>query len=169
MAHELVQKRRVYGASITSNAAADVLTFTTAVPADVYRFGYVAVASLDPDAGGFVVALDKNVLGGARTEIETVDRTDTQVVAAGQVVFHDVVVPVAESSVTGNGGSVTKVNVGPAGPLHLAPGDQAILEITNTSGVAVNIIPFIEYVEHDFVQPDTRAGSDGENVTKDNS
>ena len=183
MSHELVQKRYVYsifptgggvedtntdGGPVDLNATGDKFGFAPACPIDIYRFGLISAVALDPDAGGFVLALDLRPTAGSdtnRVEKDTLTRADAQTVAAGKVVYRDVIIPVAET--TGNDGS--KVNVGPSGPLHVRPGEEVILEVTNALGAAGTARLFIEYAEQGFALTSTVTAADGVNVIKDST
>lgn len=162
MAHELTLKRTVYsvfpavaGVEDTATDAGPVdLNSTgdkfgiapTVFPIEIYRYGIITAAAFDPDAGGFVLSLDHRPTAGSdsgRTEKDTLTRADAQTAAAGKVVYRDVKIPVAQAT----GVDASLVNVGPAGPLHVKPGEEAILEVTNAMGAAATGRLFIEYVE----------------------
>lgn len=185
MSHELVQKRRIYSVFVTQkleagdstvglvdlNSAGDKFSIAPVVPIDIYRFGYITAQSQDPDAGGFQmdIALRPTAgsdVGRSATKASII-RTDTQVVGAGKVVYRDVIIPVTEALVTGPGGTINKVNVGPAGPLHVRPGEEAVIAVSNTMGVAATARLFIEYVEQDFAPVSSVAAADGVNLVKD--
>lgn len=184
MSHELVQKRRIYSVFVSNtlasadavagpvdlNATGDKFSIAPAVPIDIYRFGYITVQSQDPDAGGFQMDIALRPTAGSdtnRTTKASLIRTDPQVVAAGKVVYKDVLVAVAESLVTGPGGTINKVNVKPIGPLRVRPGEEAVLAVSNAMGVAATARLFIEYVEHDFASLSTVAAAPGINLVKD--
>lgn len=183
MSHDLVQKRYVISAFPTTvasgataagkvdfNALGDKFTLERPHPIDIYKFGVITDDAWDPDAGGFALALDLRPTSGsdtARVEKDQLRRADAQLVAAGRVVYREVVIPVAESSVAGLGGDFDKVNVGPAGPLHVRPGEQVVLEVTNAMGAAATGYVWIEYAELGFAIDNTVVGGDGEKVIKD--
>jgi hypothetical protein len=171
MAHELLQKRFVTsqfptqvedapaaGGVVDFNATGDKFGFQVIVPIDVYRFGIITNAAMDPDAGGFVLALDKRVLVGSdagRVEIDVLTRADAQTVAQGKVVAREVIVPVAQANGDDTlAGGVTDqtsvVNVGPNGPARFVPGDELILEVTNAVGAASTGYVWFEYAELPF-------------------
>ena len=160
MSHELVQKEWAVsflptptganGGPVDFNATGDKFIFTPVAPVDIYRFGFVTIEAMDPDAGGFVIALDKRITVGSdtgRTEVVTITRADADTVAAGKVVYKDVILPVAQA--TGDDG-VSLVNVGPSGPLSLVPGDEAVIEVTNAVGAVSTGYVWIEYAQHGF-------------------
>ncbi len=164
--HDLSRLRRIYSfapspAALTVgpvdfNAIGDKFIFTPAAPVDIYRWGYVTYEAQDPDAGGFVIALDKRITAGSdtgRVEQATITRADAEVTGAGKEVYNRVVLPVAEV-VSGDG---SKFNVGPNGPLHLSPGEEAVIEVTNAVGAASTGVVFIEYADLAFEQADTDA------------
>ena len=181
MSHELVQKRYVQsvfptpveaapaaGGLVDFNATGDKFTFAPPCPVEVYRYGYTTFTAQDPDAGGFVLSLDFRPTVGSdtnRVEKDTLTRADAQTSAAGRVVFRDVKIPVAQA--TGADGSV--VNVGPAGPLHVRPGEEVVLEVTNANGAASTGYVWIEYAEQGFALPSTVTVADGFKVTKDST
>lgn len=185
MSHELVQKRRVYSIApihlyetvvtdlglVNLNSTGDKFSIAPAVPIDIYRFGYITAQSQDPDAGGFQLDISLRPTAGSDTNRSatkaSIFRADAQVVGAGKVVYRDVIIPVAEATVTGPGGTLNKVNVGPAGPLHVRPGEEAVLAVSNAMGVAATAKLFIEYVEHDFAPVSSVTAADGVNLVKD--
>lgn len=185
MSHDLVQKRYVVsilptptggaGAPVDFNATGDKFIFTYPTPVDIYRFGLVTDAAMDPDAGGFVMELDLRVTAGTdtgRVNKSSLTRADAQTVAAGRTLYRDCTLPVAEAAgddtLTGGATPQTsRVNVGPAGPVHVRPGQQAVLEVTNAVGAASTGYVWIEYAELGFAQASAVVGADGEFVTKD--
>jgi len=142
------------------NAAADYLVLGGVGPIDIYRFGYLTTSSQDPDAGGFQLDLDRRPVAGSdagRVLVDSIARADAQVVAAGKVVYKDVVIPVAQAAgddTLSFGGGVTPqtsvVDVGPSGPLRIAPGEQAVLEVSNAVGAASTGFIWVEYAELAF-------------------
>ena len=185
---DLLQKRIVWSLAPTGtsedspaafgpvdfNATGDVFGFAPSVPIDVYRFGILTVTAMDPDAGGFALALDHRPIAGAdtnRTEKDQLRRADAQTVAAGKIVYRDVVIPVAQAAGDDALGGATVqtslVNVGPSGPLHVRPGEEVVLEVTNAVGAASTGRVFIEYAELGHALPSTVSTSDGVNVIKD--
>jgi len=188
MSHDVVQKRYVYsvfpatagvedvGADagpVDLNATGDKFGFAPAGPIDVYRYGIITATAFDPDAGGFVLAIDLRPTAGSdtnRVEKATLTRADAQVAAAGKVVYKKVVIPVAETTQAGHLSSLTpgtKQNVDPLGPLHVRPGEEVILEVTNAMGAAATGRLWIEYAELGFAEPSDVATSDGFNVVRD--
>lgn len=157
--HDLLRRERhvstlitptgVNGGPVDFNATGDKYIYTPASPSDIYRFGFITDAAMDPDAGGFVLALDWRPVAGSdagRLEKQTITRADAETVAAGKLVYADVIIPVAQA--TGIDGSL--VNVGPAGPLHVRPGEQAVIEVTNAVGAASTGYVFVEVMELAF-------------------
>lgn len=157
--NELLKKRTIVSALATPtgsggpvdfNATGDKFIYTPVVKTEVYRYGFVANAAMDPDAGGFVLALDHRPTAGSdtnRTEKATITRTDTQTVAAGGIIYRELDLEVAEA--TGDDG-VSIVNVGPAGPVVVNPGEELVIEVTNAVGAASTGYVFIEVVESPF-------------------
>lgn len=186
MSHELVQKRIVWSLAPTGtsedspaafgpvdfNATGDKFGFAPSVPIDVYRFGLLTLDAMDPDAGGFAMALDLRPTAGSdtnRTEKDQLRRADAQTVAAGKLVYRDVVIPVAETTTAGLGETTQRINVGPAGPLHVRPGEEVVLEVTNAVGAVSTGRVFIEYAEQGFALTSTVTTADGINVIKDST
>lgn len=137
------------GGPVDFNSTGDKYIYTPASKAEIYRFGFITDAAMDPDAGGFVLALDHRPTAGSdtnRAEKQTITRADAETVAAGKLVYADVVIPVAEA-VQGDG---SKLNVGPAGPLVVMPGEQAVIEVTNAVGAASTGYVFLEVMELNF-------------------
>lgn len=170
--HELLTKRfdvsvlptptGTAGGPVDFNATGDKFIITPAAPIDIYRYGAVFDAATDPDAGGFVLALDWRPTAGSdssRAEIMTLTRADAETSAAGTGIYGKVVVAVAQA--TGSDGSL--VNVGPSGPLEVDPGEQAVIEVTNAVGAASTGYVWVEYVQHPF------AGSRIANMTEETS
>lgn len=180
MAHELLQKRYILsqfptpvgaspaaGGLVDFNSTGDKFTYAPPGPIDVYRFGLISAAALDPDAGGFVMAIDKRPTAQSdtnRTEIDTLTRADAQTVAAGTVLYRDIIVPVAEANgddtlVGGVTAQTSRINVGPSGPLRINPGEELVLEVTNAMGAAGTGQVWIEIVELGFPLPPLASGS----------
>lgn len=149
----LITPTGVNGGPVDFNATGDKFIYTPASKSEIYRFGFIADAAMDPDAGGFVLALDWRPTAGSdtdRVEKATITRADTETVAAGKLVYADVVIAVAQA--TGVDGSL--VNVGPSGPLVVMPGEQAVVEVTNAVGAAATGYIFIEVMELAFDKSD---------------
>lgn len=137
------------GGPVDFNALGDKFILTPARPVDIIRWGYITDTAQDPDAGGFKIALDHRPTAGSdtgRVEKATITRADAEVSAAGAVIYNDVILAVAEA--TSADGS--KYNVGPAGPLRVEPGQQAVIEVTDANGAASTGYVFIEYEEQPF-------------------
>ena len=182
MSHEIIHKRIevsrfVSGASEDAPADGGPIAFTStgdkfyilpAAPIDVYRFGLITQDLLDVGAQ-FTLPLDHRVLAGSdvgRTEVATLS-TGTVDVAAGKVVYKDVILPVAEATQAGHLSSLspgTKQNVGPTGPLHVRPGEEVVIEVTDAADTAGTGRVWIEYAAQGFAQPNAVVGTDGEDV-----
>lgn len=158
--HDLLNKRVLMsilpsplgtaGGPVDFNATGDKFIFTPIQPVDIYRFGFVTIEAMDPDAGGFVLAIDKRVTVGSdtsRVEVDTITRADADTVAAGKVVYKDIDLEDLDGE-TAEDGNLR--NVGPAGPMHLDPGDEAVIEVTNAVGAASTGYVWIEYVAKGF-------------------
>lgn len=141
------------GGPVDFNATGDKFIYTPACKAEVYRFGFIADAAMDPDAGGFVLALDHRITAGSdtgRTEKQTITRADAETVAAGKLVYADVIIPVAQAAQVD--GSL--LDVGPSGPLVVMPGEQVVIEVTNAVGAASTGYVFLEVMELAFEKSD---------------
>lgn len=158
--HDLLNKRIVVSGGATPtgsagpvdfNATGDKFMIRRPAPFDVYRWGIITIAAMDPDAGGFQIDLDKRVLVGDDTGRGTADggsiiRADADVIAASNIVYVDVEVPVAQA--TGLDGSL--VNVEPAGPLRVNPGEEIVFEVTNAVGATSTGYVWAEIAELPF-------------------
>lgn len=174
MGHELLQKRIAVsvlptptgaaGGPVDFNATGDKFILTVPVPILIYRWGFITIELMDPDAGGFVLELDKRVTVGTdtgRVNLTNITRADADTVAAGSVVANEVVLPVAEAAgddtLTGGATPQTSVvNVGPNGPARIEPGEEVVVEVTNAVGAASTGYVWIEYAQLGF-QADTAA------------
>lgn len=107
-------------------SAATTLEFVADEVCDVYRAAFIPTTSAT--GSGSVDIIKRDVVGTGSTVLET---WVVGAVAAGKFNYHDIVLPVAQS--TGIDGS--KVDVEPAGPIHLVPG-QSILFDVNVAGSA---------------------------------
>lgn len=166
MAHEVVKKTYAIsqfptpveagpaaGGLVDFNATGDKFSFAPVSKIQVWRFGAIIKTAMDPDAGGFDLALDHRTVVGSdtgRTEKAVLNRADAETVAAGKVLYKDVILAVAEATA----GDGSKVNVGPAGPLEVNPGEQIVLEVTNAVGAASDGYVWIEYSEGAFDKSD---------------
>lgn len=166
MAHEVVKKTYaisqfptiveggpVAGGLVDFNATGDKFSFAPVSKIQVWRFGIIVKTAMNPDAGGFDMALDHRVTVGSdvgRTEKAVLNRADAELVAAGKIAYKDVVLAVA-ATVAGDGSTV---NVGPAGPLEVNPGEEVVLEVTNAVGAASDGYVWIEYSEGAFDKSD---------------
>src|SRR3990167_9607381 len=170
MSHELVQKRVVVsvlptptggaGGPVAFTSTGDKFIYTPAVPIDVYRWGFVTDALLDVGVG-FVIALDHRPTAGSDTgRVEKQVMTFTADVAAGKVRYNEPILPVAESSVAGLGETNQLINVGPAGPFEVDPGEELVIEVTDAADTAGTGYVFIEYAEL------TAQGTRNANATK---
>lgn len=161
--HELLNKRIAInvlptptggaGGPVDFNATGDKYIFTSPVPIDVYRWGFITIEAMDPDAGGFVLALDYRPTVGSdtsRVEVGSITRADANTVAAGAVVYHDLTLAVAESTTAGLGATTQRINVGPDGPYRVEPGAELVIEVTNAVGAASTGYVWIEYVQQPF-------------------
>lgn len=133
------------------NATGDKFMIRRPAPFDVYRWGITTIALMDPDAGGFQIDMDKRVTVGSDSGRVTdaggfIFRADADLIAAGTNVYIDVKLPVAAA--TGSDGSV--VNVDPAGPLRVNPGEELVVQVSNAVGAASTGYIWVEIAELPF-------------------
>lgn len=141
------------GGPVDFNATGDKFIYTPATIARCYRFGYITDAAQDPDAGGFVLALDHRPTAGSdtdRTEKATITRADAETTAAGKLVYADTILAVAQAA-QGDG---SLLDVGPSGPVEVRPGEQLVIEVTNAVGAASTGYVFLEVMELAFEKSD---------------
>lgn len=184
MSHEIIHKQTIYsvfptptggaGGPVDFNATGDKFLFAPAQPIDVYRYGFITIEAMDPDAGGFVIDLDLRPTVGSdtsRANIETITRADADTVAAGKIVYKDVILAVAaaagDDSLGGATVQTSTLNVGPTGPKHVTPGQELVIEVSNAVGAASTGYVFIEYAVQGWALPNSTSGTDGEDVIKD--
>jgi hypothetical protein len=147
------------------NATGDKWILTAAgAPFWIVKWGIRVIAQMTPDAGGFVIALDKRILQGSDVgrldDIQLITRPlTTGIIAAGAGVYREVILPVAEATVAGSvdvpfGSPASKVNVEPAGPLVIKSGEEAVFEVTNAVGAASTGYIWAELYEHPPVGAD---------------
>lgn len=155
--HDLLNKRYIVsvlpdptntaGGPVDFNTTGDKFILSLPHPIDIYRFGFITIGLMDPDAGGFQLDLDKRIAVGSDSgrvsPVASIFRADADTVAAATVVYVDVTLPVAAA--TGADGSI--VNVDPAGPVRINPGEEAVLEVSNAVGAASTGYVWIEYVQ----------------------
>lgn len=183
MSHDLIQK--VFKVSdnvapggangpVAFNSAVDAFILTPMAPVDIYRFGFIMNSASATPTGNFDIILDKRPTAGsdtARTTISTLRRTNAQgSIVQGTLYFHDVVVPVATTSVPvgapGFSGQQYNTRVG-GGPLHIVPGQEAVIKVNSAFGSGATGYVFVEYAQKGFIQPSTVVGNDGVNVKVD--
>lgn len=145
------------GGPVDFNATGDKWLLTFPHPVDVYRFGFMTIAAMTPDADGFQLDMDKRITIGSDTG-RIADAggfifrpLTTGVVAAGSMVAQDVVLTVAAA--VGSDGSI--VNVDPAGPLRVTEGQELVLKVGNAVGSVSTGYIWVEYAQLPF----NRAGN----------
>lgn len=183
MSHDLIQKVFKVSDFVTPtgangptdfNAATDKFLLTPMAPVDIYRFGFIMNSTAATPTGNFDIIIDKRPTAGsdtARTTISTLRRTNAQgSIVPGTLYFHDIVVPVAATVVPvgapGFSGQQYNTRVG-GGPLHIRPGEEAVIKVNSAFGAAATGYVFVEYAQKGFVQPSTVAATDGEKVKLD--
>lgn len=160
MSHEFLDKKRVQFGTVGTPLAIDTTTDITSggylfgVRADVYRVGVVVTTSYTPPASGaLTITLAKaDPVNASPTTFATLSfgTTDYDI---GDVIWADVIVPVAQASGddTLTGGTTPQtslLDVGPAGPMQVDPGQAMELTVANAA-VAGDGIIIVEFVEHD--------------------
>lgn len=137
------------GGPVDFNATGDKFILTKPNPIDIYRWGIITIELMDPDAGGFQIDLDLRPSVGSDTNRvlkQSIVRADADTVAAASVLYVDSVLPVAQT--TASDGSL--FNEGPAGPIRVEPGQEAVVEVSNAVGAASTGYIWIEYVDLPF-------------------
>ena len=134
----------------TLNATGPSLIYYSPTPIDITRWGYVLSSALT--GGSFAATLSV----GTTNDNETVRQTMSAVgnKADGDVIFVDAILPVAEAAGedTLTGGvtpQTSRINVGPAGPVHVRAGGFVSIDVTVAAGSAGTAFAFIEYVPYD--------------------
>lgn len=157
--HDLLRKYINISSTATLNGSNGVVDFNATgdkwavrgvAPIDVYRWGIVTIELMDPDAGGFQIDLEKRILMGSDvgrlTQIQSIFRADADLIPAGQVVYVESVLAVAAAA--GSDGSV--LNVDPAGPIRVNPGEELVFKVSNAVGAASTGYIWVEYTELPF-------------------
>lgn len=148
----IVEGAPAAGGLVDFNATGDKFSIAPVAPIDIVRFGIIVKTAMNPDAGGFVLALDYRPTVGSdtnRVQKDVLTRADAELVAAGGIVYRSPELPVAASAVSGAPGiGGQSVYVGPSGPVRINPGEEAVLEVTNAVGAASDGYVFIEYIQH---------------------
>jgi len=167
MSHDLIQKvTYVFPQTDDFSATGENFSEPFANPIDIYRFGYIAETAVVVDATA-AASLEAEVAGGGTNRVSgsVLSLVDADDHAIGRVIYTDVVIPVAESTLNTVGIGGQKRNVDPSGPFHVRPGERVSINITD-AGTSGTIRWFIEYANLAFAQPSTVAASDGVTVTK---
>lgn len=163
MSHELVQKRIIVsvlptptgaaGGPVDFNATGDKFIFTPPVKCLIYKWGLITIEELNPDAGGFVLALDHRTAAGSdtgRTEKATITLADAEVVAAASVVYNEPVLAQSAVTLSGQGISDHLFYEAPRGPVEVNPGEEAVIEVTNAVGAVSTGYVWLEYAQMPF-------------------
>lgn len=184
MSHDLIQKvfrvsdmlnpTSTNGQVNFNSAAEDKFILTPQAPVDIYRYGFIMASGSATPTGNFDITLEKRPTAGsdtARSVVSTLRRTNAQgSIVQGTLYFHDVVIPIAATSVPvgapGFSGQQYNTRVG-GGPLHIRPGEEAVIKLTTAFGAAATGYVFIEYAQKGFIQPSVVVGNDGEKVKLD--
>ena len=168
--HELARKKRVQFGTVGTPLAIDTTTDITGggylfgVRADVYRVGVVVTTAYTPPASGaLTITLSKaDPVNASPVAFATLSfgTTDYDI---GDVIWADVIGAVAQSSGedTLTGGTTPQtslIDVGPAGPMQVDPGQAMELTVANAA-VAGDGIIIVEVVEFDEAR---RFPGDGE-------
>lgn len=168
MSHDLIQKvTYVFPQTDDFSATGENLSEPFANPIEIYRFGYISETAVVVDATASA-SLEAEVAGGGTNRVSgaTLALVDADDHAQGRVIYTDVRIPVAESTISGDPGiGGSKKNVEPAGPFHVFPGERVSVNITD-AGTSGTIRWFIEYALLPIPQPSTVSGTDGAQVTK---
>lgn len=140
--------------------------FATAI--DVYRFGYISETAVVVDAT-MAISLEAEPAGGGTNRVsgKTLAMVDADDHIQGVVVFTDVIIPVAETTLNSVGIGGQKKNVDPSGPFHVFAGERVSMNVTD-AGTSGTVRWFIEYVEQPFIgQPGTTVATLSNTSTTD--
>lgn len=138
------------GVVVLTATAADVkFIFTPARSIDVIRWGIIYTVA--KDASSMALTLSKRPIAGlAANKVVISTLTDTAARAAGVVTYVEpgtLTTAAATQSVAEDG---ALRNVHPAGPYHIAQGQELSIELTDVADVSGQGYLFIEYQEYPF-------------------
>lgn len=145
----LIDPLGVNGGPINLNATGDKFIFSPVNPADIYTWGVIFDAGNTVAGAPFVLSLDFRPIAGSdagRVNKSTITRAIGLVSAAGSGLLNRVTLPVAATTFPVLGVGTGLLNVEPAGPLEVNPGQQAVIKVTAAFGAAATGYVFIDYV-----------------------
>lgn len=161
---EYGRKKRKYFGTVGTPVAIDTTTDITGggeavfYVTDVYRVGVLVTTSYTvPASGALTITLasaDPVHASPATFATLSFGTTDYDI---GDIAWADVIVPVAQASgddtlSEGTTSQTSLINVAPAGPLRLSPGQAYELTVANAAAAGDGII-VVEYVEFDEARP----------------
>jgi hypothetical protein len=131
MANILVNDKVKLSGAFNIASAATTYEFIADEVCDVYRAAFIPTTSAT--GSGSIDIIKRDVVGTGSTVLET---WVVGAVAAGKYNWHDIVLPVAQS--TGIDGSL--VDVDPAGPIHLVPGQSILFDVNVAAGAGTGYL-----------------------------
>lgn len=141
---------------VVFTSTGDKFILTPAKPIDILRWGYVITVA--KDATTMIVQLDKRPTAGSDSSRTTIGEiTDAAARAQGAVVYQEPGTGTSAALTQSTGADGSLVNVDPAGPYHITPGQQVVVEVTDAADSTGQGFVFIEYAEHDFSGSDVSA------------
>lgn len=113
-------------------SAATVAEFVADEVCDVYRVAFVPTTSAT--GSGSIDIIKRDVVGTGTTPV--LETWVVGAVAAGKFNWHDIVLPIAQA--TASDGS--KIDVEPAGPIHLVPGQSLYFDVNVAAGAGTGYL-----------------------------
>lgn len=150
-------------AQVALTTTGDKFTFSPAVPVNIVRWGVIADALIDVGAG-MVIALDHRVTFGSDTGRVNGATSAGKDTAGGTL-------STGTTDVAQGKGLYREVNQVP-GPFKLAPGEQAVFEVTDAADTAGTGFLWLEYEVEGFAgtgETTVAAGNRLANMTKKTS
>lgn len=161
MSHEYLNKVRQQVGTVASPTALDSAAtisgdgFVYGVRADINRIGFVVTTAYTaPVSGALTMTLSLADPVNASPTSFAVVSFGSATYAVGDVVWADVIVPVAQT--TGDDAlannprlmPTSQIDVAPAGPMTILPGQALEIAVTNAAQAGDGVV-FIERIEHD--------------------
>ena len=141
MASTHLYRDYVVSAQVALNSTGDKFTFTPGGPVNIVRWGVIADALIDVGAGA-VFTLDYRPTAGSDTGRVNGSTSAGDDTAGGSL-------STGTTDVAAGKGIYREVNQVP-GPFKLAPGEQAVFEVTDAADTAGTGFVFIEYEVEGF-------------------
>ncbi len=136
---------RITGVDATSTG--DTLMLRPIIPIDILRWGFISTVLVDVGAGMTISIDHRPTIGSDTDRAEIGAITSTVDVAVGKGQFDDIANAVAQA--TGVDGSL--VDVAPAGPFEVDPGEEIIFDVDDAADTGGTMEVWIEYFVKPFV------------------